>query len=261
MLPSYSRRNGAGGAGTGGANALYDGFWSPSPAFPKEQETASMSMNDGADSQQALTPNPMLWDVGDVGSWQSIELSAFSPRDGKSEKDGKDTSQDTADISMANPLFFHQSAENRTAASMEDVTNELDVLLKHVDAMVEKMEPGEGSELEAKTDAALELWDNACLTHGKNSLLDGSENIQSLAASATELKILMNKIEQLTYMNISLPGGDKAALVKIIASIRSKVEPISVQAKKSMKRSSIIATVSNVKNRFMKGNAARSKLK
>ena len=78
-----------------------------------------------------------------------------------------------------------------------------------------------------------------------------------------DVKVTLNKLEQVSYMNIQMPASDKAKLMNVISTVRRKLKTYTNQKSGgniNTKRSSIISTMTNVKAKMTK-RVMQAKLK
>ncbi len=96
----------------------------------------------------------------------------------------------------------------------------------------------------------------------------GGESEGETISNLVDVKVTLNKLEQVAYMNIQMPAAEKARLMNLITSIRTKMKSFTQQMTDaagggaggdapSLRRSSIISSMVNVKTKMARKIAAK----
>ena len=261
------------GAGMGGYNAMTTGVPIRKGAGVNGTAAPSAPPAGGSLESGMMFSNPMMMSMGSSSNGGSDTLDSFfstgdkligtmmmgdnNPMKGTSAMQSDDGSMG---LGLSNPLFSQLAASKASKATV--TSGELTTELKKVTHLISKVidsidDKNATQEMLELANRASKSWEKA---HKQKDGEIDSENISNLV----DVKVTLNKLEQVSYMNIQMPASDKAKMMNIIATVRTKLKAFSEQktpgGSSSLRRSSIISSMVNVKEK-MKRKIVQHKLK
>jgi len=280
-LPRFNNPfGGGGGFGGGGFGGAMAGRMPPQRTYQPQQPSApyppSVVQADGmpvarkqtADSSAAMFGNPMMMGSGDTldSFFSTGDKLIGSMMMGGGTNAGAEANTAAASpagepslgLGLSNPLFAQLSGKAGSKVSSEEIEKGLKsikhVISKSVDGMDDKDAAQDMVELAGR---ALKSWEKA---EEGGSEKSESEKISNLV----DVKVTLNKLEQVSYMCIQMPAGDKTKLMNVISEVRGKLKSYGDQTsstgKVNMKRSSIISSMTTLKAK-MSHKVRQQKLK
>ncbi|QDZ26077.1 hypothetical protein HOP50_20g86280 [Chloropicon primus] len=155
-------------------------------------------------------------------------------------------------LGLSNPLFAQLNAGATKAASVstDEMKKELKSVVHLISMAIDKMDDKDSTqEMLELANRAMKSWEKVEETSTSSEERSDSERISNLV----DVKVTLNKLEQVSYMNIQMPASDKAKLMNIITSVRSKIKSYSNEksgGKANLKRSSIVASMATIKSKM-----------
>ena len=267
-MPKFNPFGGGGGYGGGPRPAGSYPSAPPAPAYSTVKQADGMPVHKHQENGgQMMYGNPMMMSAPNGGdtldslfsTGDKLISTMMSMESSESTNRSHAATIDTG-LGLSNPLFSQASASPAQAAkvSTEDISKELKTVVHLVNKTVGTMNVSDATqEMQDLCARATKSWERA---------KEGGQSDSEKVSNLVDVKVALNTLEQVSYMNIQMPASDKAKLMNIITSIRSHLKAFTSQNTKgnqSLRRSSIVSSMVNLKAKMQRkiGNTkARLKL-